>query len=313
MRKVVQRLPKRAVPPPRGHLGRALAGMVLGPLNWMRARTLGTPGLGFHAKAARVGWKLLRRYPSFRLQEVYPYFFFPLDSTRYFELSALGAALAGVEVRRCLDVSSPRLFSLSLLLERPDCTVHFLNPDSRDLEETRRAAKALGCLARSDFSSARIEEFGIDAPRFDLAVCISVLEHIPNDAQALTAIWKLVAPGGRLLLSVPCAAEEKALYLEENLYGVLPAEPDGTVFFEYLYDEQALAERVFAITGPPSRMEIWGERCAGFLQNNREGKWGDSTYPFWREASVMGEEMRRFRSVSDLPGEGVVTMEFVRS
>jgi SAM-dependent methyltransferase len=38
---------------------------------------------------------------------------------------------------------------------------------------------------------------------FDTAILLNVLEHIENDARALTAIHRLLAPGGHLVLLVP--------------------------------------------------------------------------------------------------------------
>lgn len=42
-----------------------------------------------------------------------------------------------------------------------------------------------------------------DGERFDLVCLFDVLEHIPDDQAALAAIAGLLAPGGRLLLTVP--------------------------------------------------------------------------------------------------------------
>ena len=44
----------------------------------------------------------------------------------------------------------------------------------------------------------------IEHYRFDSAVSINVLEHIPDDEGALKAVHHLLVPGGRLTLFVPC-------------------------------------------------------------------------------------------------------------
>ncbi len=41
------------------------------------------------------------------------------------------------------------------------------------------------------------------ASEFDTAVCLNVLEHIPDDEKALVNMYRALAPGGRLLLLVP--------------------------------------------------------------------------------------------------------------
>jgi SAM-dependent methyltransferase len=38
---------------------------------------------------------------------------------------------------------------------------------------------------------------------FDLAGLFDVLEHVPEDRETLASLWTLLAPGGRLLLTVP--------------------------------------------------------------------------------------------------------------
>ena len=37
-----------------------------------------------------------------------------------------------------------------------------------------------------------------------------------------------------------------------------------------------------------------------------------SRYPFWREAYMMATEYRMFPSMEELPGEGVVMLEFIK-
>jgi SAM-dependent methyltransferase len=59
----------------------------------------------------------------------------------------------------------------------------------------------------ADATVERLAEF-----RFDTAIMLNVLEHIPDDATALACIQRLLAPRGRLLLLVPA---------ERYLYGTL--------------------------------------------------------------------------------------------
>ncbi|MEO7216797.1 MAG: class I SAM-dependent methyltransferase [Gemmatimonadaceae bacterium] len=44
--------------------------------------------------------------------------------------------------------------------------------------------------------------------RFDSTVCFEVFEHVFNIDEALTEIWRVLKPGGQLLLSVPFAWDE---------------------------------------------------------------------------------------------------------
>jgi hypothetical protein len=48
-----------------------------------------------------------------------------------------------------------------------------------------------------------------------------VLEHIPEDRDALEKMRNLLESGGKLLLSVPCAAEAFEEYIDFDEYGLL--------------------------------------------------------------------------------------------
>jgi SAM-dependent methyltransferase len=60
------------------------------------------------------------------------------------------------------------------------------------------------------------------AGSFDLAVCAEVLEHIPDDAAALSEIHRVLAPGGALALSVPRAWPERVCWRLSQDYASAP-------------------------------------------------------------------------------------------
>ena len=66
------------------------------------------------------------------------------------------------------------------------------------------------------------------------------------------------------------------------------------------------------MTGRPVAHRIYGEKRPGFLQTNLKSKYLVDRYPFWREAYMMSREFAYFEDISDLPGEGVIAMEFVK-
>ncbi|MFH1852088.1 MAG: class I SAM-dependent methyltransferase [Candidatus Neomarinimicrobiota bacterium] len=39
--------------------------------------------------------------------------------------------------------------------------------------------------------------------QFDLILCSHVLEHIPDDRAALAELWRILTPGGQILIQVP--------------------------------------------------------------------------------------------------------------
>lgn len=52
-------------------------------------------------------------------------------------------------------------------------------------------------LTKGDITAPRLER------RFDMIVCVSVLEHIPNHRDALRGMFQLLQPGGHLVLTFP--------------------------------------------------------------------------------------------------------------
>jgi SAM-dependent methyltransferase len=213
-----------------------------------------------------------------------------------------------------LDVSSPRLFSILLLKSHTDLNALLINPDMHDLAITEEKISAFGVHRRCRTFNGFIHEAGPCCERFNLVSSISVIEHIPvpDDLTALSEIWRRLRPGGRLYLSVPCAAVSFEEYLDFNEYGILKSDEGGFVFGQRFYDEELLASRVFTITGQPVRASVYGEKRAGVSVEDRARKVRGDIYPFWRESYMMGMQFRRFERVRDLPGLGVIAMEFVK-
>ncbi|TFG60609.1 MAG: class I SAM-dependent methyltransferase [Deltaproteobacteria bacterium] len=292
---------------------RAVAGLLLSPIYWLLARRYRTPGLSFHARCVRLGARLLlqgRGNVSWNF--LYMLLAFPMDSTRYFEFDFSWNTLADVPMSRCLDVSSPRLLPLMLALHRRDIVVDLLNPDVEDLHHTADLVDACSLGARCRLHGRLVTEAPFSPGTFDAITCISVIEHIPEDTDALRTMWKMVKQGGRLLLTAPCSAEALEQYINRYEYGILEPGEDGYTFWQRLYSEELLRERVFSVTGMPIRKVIYGEKTAGSLQRNAAQKRSHPYYPYWREAYMMGRDCTYFSRIEDLPGEGVVAMEFIK-
>jgi len=75
-------------------------------------------------------------------------------------------------------------------------TVDAIEPDdsARAFAEARSGMKLKG---------GYLPDVAIDDGAYDLIVLLDVLEHIPNDVEALACLGRKLAPGGKILVTVP--------------------------------------------------------------------------------------------------------------
>src|SRR5689334_24627997 len=94
---------------------RAIVGSVSSPLYFLLAYRRCLPGIRFARDSAFFALRSLlhgrRNIPS---SELYRMLFWPVESSRYFEFHWTWRFLHGHAIRRYLDISSPRLFPISL-------------------------------------------------------------------------------------------------------------------------------------------------------------------------------------------------------
>jgi SAM-dependent methyltransferase len=141
---------------------------------------------------------------------------------------------------------------------------------------------------------------------------MSVIEHIPDDTDAIQKMWDLLKPGGILLISIPCSTQASEEYTNLNVYELINKDENGFVFWQRYYSEELIKQRIYCITGMPRRVQIYGEKKAGNYHQNVVSKRSDPFYPYWREPFMMGCEYEFKEKFADLPGMGVIAMEFVK-
>ena len=168
----------------------------------------------------------------------------PLEPWRFFELARVAREpFTGA----CLDVSSPKLLASMLQREGQGCWVaidlleeeidRWRTLDS-DLDLRVEDARALSFADRS----------------FDAVVCVSVIEHVPadGDAVAMAEMWRVLRPGGVLHLTTNVASRAgdvrtaRAVYATEGPSGAGSSEPAG-IFFERRYSAQTLNSRLLGL------------------------------------------------------------------
>lgn len=300
-------------PPPAVRVGYRLVGGLLAALNWLRAHRLDTPGLNFHPRCARLALKTLTQRPGLEARWLLHMLFSPMVLTRYFEFDFVWCNLPSQPVERYLDVSSPFMLPIVLMSERRAAHADFINPDRNDQALIRQHIVACALTDTCTLHPCLIGDAPFGDRTFDLITSISVIEHIPDDREAIGKIWSLLKPGGRLILTLPCAAQGYALFTDVDHYGLLGSNERGFTFLEYIYDAPLLEAHIYSITGPPARTELYGERHNGTLRAELLRRWSGEYWRFWREPTWMGKHFRRFDALDQLPGEGVIALMFVKS
>jgi len=297
----------------RGRLSRALGGVFLSPIYWLLALLYRGPGLRFRLRCAALGVHLLyKRNAQVSYSDISMLLFWPIDSVRYFEFDFMWRTLSEASFHNYLDVSSPRLFPVLLLRERPDISAEFVNPDKSDLQSTALLVNACGLESRCRLWNGLIEDAPFAPESFDAITSISVIEHIRDDNDAIRNMWGLLKHGGTLLLSVPCAAVAEEEYIDVDFYGLQAPDEHRFFFHQYKYDHSLLEERIYSVTGSPKRFAIFGEKRRGTLHSWLFQRWTGQKYPLWKEPYAVSREFQYYESLLHLPGDGVIAMEFVK-
>lgn len=78
--------------------------------------------------------------------------------------------------------------------------------------------------------------------RFDLAISVEVLEHVQDVRKAVAEISRVLAPGGRLLVTTPCANRYSLEWFQNRLRGGLEPSHDG--FGRFATDEPGHLRRL---------------------------------------------------------------------
>lgn len=265
------------------------------------------PGTTFARFGRQLGIRLLRSGTSL----AGPYLVTPVSITRYFEFEFVFKHVPP-DAAACLDVSSPRLFSLFVAAARPAASVHMINPDVEDAAITRAIADRLG-YSNVAVSLDAVSALADRSARYDCIWSISVVEHIAGDdgdTGAMRLMYAALRPGGRLIVTVPVDRRFWHEYREQNYYGIHEEPtPSGEYFFQRLYDEANLRARLVEPLGrEPTRFGWFGERVPGTF-HAYERRWielgPDETIDDPRR---IADDYDKYESWADMPGFGVCGM-----
>jgi SAM-dependent methyltransferase len=224
----------------------------------------GAIGFRLQAYGARLGVPLLRhRRPRRALR----YAVVPVNYWRSVEYRLAleeGGFAAG---DRVLDVGSPKLLSL-WIADRLRAEVVATDIESYFMEEyelLRSARRVPAERLRLAVEDGRRLSF--DDASFDKVYSLSVLEHIPDsgDGECVRELARVLAPGGRCVLTVPFWPTSRVDWREPDFYwsGASVDDASGRVFYQRRYSEADLHERLVGPSGLRlARLRFVGDRWA---------------------------------------------------
>ncbi len=273
-----------------------------------RAQRLGLEGAAFGWFGFGLGLRVIPVAPRAGIELVLN----PVSMVRYLEFPFVYRNLRAGEI---LDVSSPRLLSLYVASKHPDARITVLNPDSRDLDRTRKVAKR-----ERVGDQLRLELAGVDAVfgernRYDTIYAVSVVEHIAgayDEREAVSQLWPALKPGGRLILTVPTDRTFRTEYRDRDLYGTAEPDAEGKFFFARFYDEDAIQERLIDSVGvQPAVLEWYGETVPGqFNEWEQRVMQRGSLARFVHDPMLAAQDWRRYSDWSAMPGIGICGLVF---
>jgi SAM-dependent methyltransferase len=159
----------------------------------------------------------------------------PLDVDRVVELPWAAERILDARPSCVLDLAGPKLLAC-WLAENADAEIV-----GTDLLQTE-IARWRKLVVAADLGGRRFRRLTLDTAdgtnlpyadgRFDAAMSVSVIEHIPEDGDiaAIGELARVLRPGGRLVLTFPYGSSAGDVYVEHDLYG---QQYQGTPLFFY--------------------------------------------------------------------------------
>jgi SAM-dependent methyltransferase len=133
--------------------------------------------------------------------------------------------------------SGPGVITFLLSQRYADATVVGIDQSDTEIENCRAIAQQAQ-ITNTSFEVADLRTLSW-SDRFDLIVCVDILEHIEDDAQALHTLFQALAPGGTLMLHVPSLYRRYPVFKKCLNFDVPSHERPG-------YDQQDIVDKVQA-------------------------------------------------------------------
>ena len=250
------------------------------------------PGLQFHRLRVRLEFNSLLRRSQWPVSARSLVLDRSIEPASYLGFHFAAKFLAGDKLGNYLDVSSPWLFPFTILSNYQAASATLLTVQARGLGSLLGAVRAgiKGEIRCFD------NDVSLEDDSYDTITSLWDPNEEPGQfAREVRSLWRVLKPGGTLLLSVPCV---KKAAKRPSADGPLP------------YDADALERHIFDVLGQPKRYAIYGEQTSS-CENNRFPADGRNDAG-WIGSSVIARDWRCYSGFQELPGPGVIVMKFSR-
>jgi len=271
---------------------------------WYRTDNSNLPGKAFAEFGFMLGRKLLLKgnfSPKLLLN--------PVSIVRYFEFDYVNRNLQTVAGSRILDVSSPYLFGF-YQSTKIDSDYYYTNPDLRDLNNVISLSKKI--KFKANYIADKIDALNLPFPNnyFDAVLSISVIEHINDegDSLAMKEIWRVLKPGGKLILTFPVKKVYATEYRDKDEYNLNVEKKSGKYFFQRIYDEQKIEERLLSSI---NNYEIISKKVFGVTEKNFYSNYKERwmKYSYWetvKDPYYISKKFSYFPEIENLEDIGVL-------
>lgn len=241
-------------------------------LFWIITDKKKLPGKEFYNYGRSISKELLvKGYFSPKL------FLNPVSIVRFFEFDFSKKNLTNylVEKKKILDISSPYLFGFYCSsFYKGDYT--YINPDLNDLKIVRKYSSKLDFKMKYSTDNIDATQLPYQNESFDIVLSISVIEHVANegDSDFIKEIWRVLKPGGIVILTFPIATKFKIEYSDTDTYSLNVNSKDSKYFFQRIYDETSINNRLLNSISDFTILDkqIFGETESGYYRMYNE-KW----------------------------------------
>jgi SAM-dependent methyltransferase len=162
---------------------------------------------------------------------------------------------------------------------------------------------------RTTVQTRELEHFSGLPESFDTITCLARLSAEEKERELLRNLWQALNPGGTLILSLACTGGENRANRDIDRPGGRRSPGSRAL----PYNSELLKSHVLELLGEPKGYTIYGEDAAARSLDPASTMPVEPRISLWRESAAVGRYWRRYSSMSQVRGRGIVAMRFVKS